>query len=191
LYIGTDGKLHAGFWDINHPLVVSGNVLAADGRWQHVAIVGEPPLLRLYHNGFMIGEVKGKNYCGNVPFNQLGAGIGSEGWLATAPKPWYFEGRLRDFRVWGVPRTARQIRAHLNRPLTGNEPGLAAYYPMDRVEGNRLLDRSRDGMDGSQDGILGGGDDSVRPSLVADASFAQHAGQVAARWVSTGRIGED
>ena len=53
-----------------------------------------------------------------------------------------FHGKIDDVRFWNVARTPEEIRNNMNSSLTGNEPGLVAYYPMDRNENWELMDHS-------------------------------------------------
>ena len=53
-----------------------------------------------------------------------------------------FHGKIDDVRFWNVARTPEEIRNNMNSSLTGNEPGLVAYYPMDLNENWELIDHS-------------------------------------------------
>lgn len=54
----------------------------------------------------------------------------------------YFNGAIDELRIWNVPRTASDIRATMNRTLTGTEPGLVGYWRFDEPTGTDFSDRS-------------------------------------------------
>jgi hypothetical protein len=47
---------------------------------------------------------------------------------------------MSDVRVWNVIRTPQQIRQNMYSKLTGNEPGLLAYWPLNDGAGNIARD---------------------------------------------------
>jgi hypothetical protein len=47
----------------------------------------------------------------------------------------FYNGQLDDLRIWGTARTASEISNNMNVQLTGNEPGLIAYYTFDQGVG--------------------------------------------------------
>ena len=53
-----------------------------------------------------------------------------------------FHGKIDDVRFWNVARSPEEIRNNMNSSLTGNEPGLVAYYPMDLNDNWELIDHS-------------------------------------------------
>ncbi|MDA9363964.1 gliding motility-associated C-terminal domain-containing protein [Flavobacteriaceae bacterium] len=68
----------------------------------------------------------------------------------------YFNGSIDELRIWNVARTEEQIRANLNRSLTGNESGLIAYYDFNQETASgtntgatSLIDRSGNGNNGT------------------------------------------
>lgn len=42
----------------------------------------------------------------------------------------YFDGKISDVRLWGVVKTAAQIRASMNKQLAGNETNLLGYWKL-------------------------------------------------------------
>ncbi|MCL5280335.1 MAG: hypothetical protein M1376_10560 [Planctomycetes bacterium] len=54
---------------------------------------------------------------------------------------------LDEIRLWNVARSPEEIRAALNTPLTGKEPGLVAYWDFD--------DAAKDKSGHGNDGVLG------------------------------------
>ena len=47
----------------------------------------------------------------------------------------FFAGHMDEVRVWSIARTQEELLQNMNRVLTGDEPGLEAYYDFDRNEG--------------------------------------------------------
>jgi hypothetical protein len=60
----------------------------------------------------------------------------------------YFHGVLDEIRLWNVARSPEEIRAAMNTPLTGKEPGLVAYWDFDN-------DTAKDKSGHGNDGVLG------------------------------------
>ena len=52
-----------------------------------------------------------------------------------------FAGSIADVRIWTVARTAQEIASCKDTRLTGGESGLAAYLPLDAVNGNLTAER--------------------------------------------------
>jgi hypothetical protein len=167
-YVGTDGLLRAGFWSraTGHTRLFTQKEVN-DQRWHHAALVIDSRGLRLFLDGELVSQHRGHVEYETLKRNQLGAGMAASDWPAGNGGMFYFEGRLREFRLWNVPRSALEIRHTMRKALSGKEPGLRVYYPMDGVQGDNLVDRSWN----RSDGVLGGGDSSCRPTMVQDASF--------------------
>ena len=49
---------------------------------------------------------------------------------------YYLIGYLTEIRIWDEVRNASQIKANYNKRLTGQEPHLRVYYPMDENTAN-------------------------------------------------------
>lgn len=45
----------------------------------------------------------------------------------------FFNGRINEVRLWNFPRNQTDIAANMNTTLTGNEPGLVAYYKLNEA----------------------------------------------------------
>ncbi|GAA3218703.1 LamG-like jellyroll fold domain-containing protein [Actinocorallia longicatena] len=74
-----------------------------------------------------------------------------------------FTGDLAELRVWDRQLTGEQVRGLLHRPLHGDEPGLAGYWPFDDGSGEIIADRTSRGANGQW---IGGGDPAWGPSSV-------------------------
>ncbi|REJ45369.1 MAG: LamG domain-containing protein [Microcystis aeruginosa TA09] len=109
-------------------------------EWHHVAVVGNGTNVLLYLDGVPIktGGSQTKNYgTSSDPF-QIGAGVWSGG------KTDLFNGNIAEVRIWEVARTQAEIQADAYKRLSGKEPNLVAYYPLNeiRLEGStrKVLD---------------------------------------------------
>ena len=77
-------------------------------------------------------------------------------------------GAIDELRIWRVVRTEEEINATMNKPLTGDESRLLAYYTFDETKGNILPDES---TLGKHDGTLVGLND--RSWVLSDAPLGQ------------------
>jgi hypothetical protein len=109
-------------------------------EWHHVAVVGNGTNVLLYLDGVPIktGGSQTQNYgTSSDPF-QIGAGVWSGG------KTDLFNGNIAEVRIWEVARTQAEIQADAYKRLSGKEPNLVAYYPLNeiRLEGStrKVLD---------------------------------------------------
>lgn len=112
------------------------------GRWCHVAVVRDGKAIRFYCDG----EPTGANTsCDELPLRRGGVPlyIGCErGQLR------YFEGSLAELRVWSRALSSDEVRDNYRRPLTGDESGLAALWPLDDGVGSVLRDAVPTGHSG-------------------------------------------
>jgi hypothetical protein len=118
-------------------------------QWTHLAATLANGTMRLYINGReeASDSSPGTPISSAVPFS-LGAG---------------FSGALRQARVWNYALSSDEIRSRASQPLTGNEKGLIACWPLD--EGQGLTSRS-----------LG--------TISADLSLGDSLGEHAPDWVT-------
>src|SRR5262249_5935653 len=75
----------------------------------------------------------------------------------------FLSGRLDDFRLYNVARTQSAIQADMALRLTGTEPNLVAYLPLDEGTGTTAADLSGNGNAGS----LGGGGATNMPAWLS------------------------
>ena len=99
------------------------------GVWYHVASVHASNDIKLYLQGELVGSAI---LIGPRGSNQENLAIGRE--TSYMPER-FFNGQIDEVRIWGVARTEQEIRANMNRPLTGTEPGLVALYHFDSGSG--------------------------------------------------------
>lgn len=99
-------------------------------EWHHVAVVGNGKNVLLYLDGVPIktGGSQTTNYgTSSDPF-QIGAGVWSGG------KTHLFKGNIAEVRIWKVARTQAEIQADAYKRLSGKEPNLVAYYPLNEIK---------------------------------------------------------
>lgn len=104
-------------------------------EWQHVAMTYDATLktCRVYINGVAQTLQKfGSDIQGALWEN-------SEQPLLIGNRYDYlrtFDGDIDEVRLWNVVRTEQEIKDNMNKPLTGAESGLVAYYPLNEGSGN-------------------------------------------------------
>ncbi len=94
---------------------------APKDEWFHIACVYDSQEQKVYLNG------------------ELAAERDRPGFIASSHSPvkigtfhsQYFPGMLDEVRIWNLARTHEEIRATMNAPLTGKEPGLVGYWNFD------------------------------------------------------------
>lgn len=105
-----------------------------DGRWHHYAATYDGQMLRLYIDGQL---VHASPKPGRMDLSQGDLCFGT---LATGNEPW--RGSIQDVTVWSHPLSASELASQQDRPLTGAEPGLVGYWPLDEGDGDVTHDRS-------------------------------------------------
>ena len=116
-------------------------------RWYHVACVIDARRneMKLFINGNGIGKRDlgtDSVYQSRLP---LRIGWTSEEDVTTHGS---FAGYIDEVRIWNVARTVSKIRSDMNTPLTGNEPGLVAYWKFDEHTEGIVYDASANKNDG-------------------------------------------
>ena len=99
--------------------------------WYHWAIVYNQldKKLLIYRDGEKIAE---KNNYG--PFRGTGDFLVGKDLFGNR-----FKGLLDDLRIWTIYRSSTQIKDNMDRPLVGNESGLARYYSFDMATGSNSV----------------------------------------------------
>ncbi len=99
---------------------VTDNTPLVANTWYHVAVTFDAPTqtMRLYKNGVLVSSASGLgSYVETTPET-----IGSYQNVVI------FSGLIDEVSIWNYARPAADIAASMNCPLTGNEPGLTAYF---------------------------------------------------------------
>jgi hypothetical protein len=104
--------------------------------WQHLAAVYDGKEMLLYVNGQLShGSAEPS---GDVAYpDAVRLLIGAD---ATNDPRARFSGRIDDVRLWHRARTAAEIKRDMNYRLSGDEPGLAGYWRLDRASEDTVPD---------------------------------------------------
>ncbi|MCA9435405.1 MAG: FG-GAP repeat protein, partial [Candidatus Omnitrophica bacterium] len=147
IFVGTDGKLQAVFWDEDHvdgPRPVMGiqsSQTVNDGEWHHVALVGNNTSQKAYLDGELIGERQASILHWDMIYNQIG--IGQTRFWGQVNGGWFpFNGLIDEVRLWNVARSQQAIQEDMNLTLSGEESNLVAYWNFDEGEGQVAGDLS-------------------------------------------------
>jgi len=117
------------------------------GSWHHWAFTknantGE---MKIYLDGNLWYSETGKTLSIPVTASTVALGADFEG-LTN-----FWDGKIKEVRLWEVERTQNQIQTNMNNELQGDETGLVAYYKIKEGEGNTLTDSA-----GTNDGTING-----------------------------------
>lgn len=123
------------------------SVVVPSQVWFHLALTFDGTTFRLYTNGVVAFSESAPGAIGDVNTSLNNFQIGGRQAVAQC-----FQGQIDEVRVWNLSRTAIEISTAKKRRLTGNEPGLVAYYPFDESIGNATRDASLHGLTGTLSG---------------------------------------
>ncbi|MCW3103444.1 MAG: hypothetical protein JWO09_1884 [Bacteroidetes bacterium] len=129
-----------------HPVLVGygndfiiGGTAVNDGTWHHVAFTWNyaGSTGKVYIDG--TESTAYDNYQSNM-WDNVGNSLrlGSANFGGEAPN--YFSGMMDEVRIWNTTRTASQVLDFMSACLSGNEPGLVAYYPFENETGTGVTD---------------------------------------------------
>ncbi len=107
-------------------------------EWNHVAVVRENGLCKLYVNGNQLAEG-----IVNEGVNPTIIGMGGR----TTNMDRFFSGIMVDVRMWNIARSQSELQGNMNKFLEGNEDGLIGYWRMDEGSGQTVFDLSNSGYD--------------------------------------------
>lgn len=104
-----------------------------NNKTYHVALVYNGSSLKLYRNGFLLGEVPAS---GNLVTNNLPTTIGEQAYAMDngfGNISNIFKGVINEVRIWNVARSQSDIRTYMNSSLPSptTQTGLQAYYIFD------------------------------------------------------------
>lgn len=105
---------------------------SVDG-WQHLAITRSGSTVCLYISGHLVDTSTASDKVLQTVNTIIGAYTTSGG---------YLNGDISDVRIWNTARTQEQIQVNMHRTLTGNEPGLVGYWPLNEGSGTIAHDLS-------------------------------------------------
>ncbi len=117
-------------------------------KWVYVTATFDKKKIKLYINGNLKSST---SLTGAIKITDSKFFIG-----VNDNKTNFFDGILDEARLWNRALTETEIRNNMNKPLTGNEPGLVAYYRMNEGEngtcedGKDVCDKSGKGNHGEK-----------------------------------------
>jgi probable HAF family extracellular repeat protein len=109
-----------------------------DDQWHFVCLVREDLQLRLIIDGRQIGADLAADGLTDLSGLRFGVNLA---------------GQVDEIQVWSLARTASEIRAKMNKRLTGNEDGLLLYYRLDDGSGTRVADATGNAFNGTLTGV--------------------------------------
>ena len=120
------------------------------GTWYHYAATWDGTTRKVYLNGVLeASDVPTGDPIGNTSALGLGAASGGT---------YEFNGTIDDARIWNVVRTPAEIAASYSVELSGNEPGLVAYYQFNdggtAYQNNTTITTVNDLTSNNNDGVL-------------------------------------
>ncbi len=142
-----------------HPKNTTGssNAVLSPGRWQHVAVTFNAGAARIYIDGVLDNLFTGL-HTPQISTTPLTLGY-AESFACC-----HYAGAIDEVRIWRVERSAAEIAGATGRQLSGDEPGLAAYWRLDEGTG----DVAADGRGSDLELRLGGevGSDAADPTWI-------------------------
>ncbi len=149
-----NGHINWGFGDGSWHEVKSesGIQLFELDTWNHVAGVYDGSSQKMFLNGNLVAVVNSLN-AGISPTPEENLYIGSTPAFTNR----VIGASLAEIRIWNVARTDSEIKEFATKRITGDETGLAGYWPINEGEGQTIFDNTANG----NDGILGGTTDET------------------------------
>jgi len=132
--IDADGRLLYGE-NPTWAYVTAANCITPN-QWNHIALVKENDVCKLYVNGVKLNE-----YNVNQGVTPTNFSIGGR----AENMDRFFEGEMIDLRIWNVARSQSEIQAKMYTVLSASETGLLAYWKMNEGSGqtaNNLVNSS-------------------------------------------------
>lgn len=106
-------------------------------EWNHIALVRDGGNARLYVNGSEKATTTGLDSRLVSSAEQMNLGRQPSG------SPFHFDGKMDEVRFWSTVRTTQQINTNQDNLLSGDEPGLIAYYKFEEGSGTVSSDNSQ------------------------------------------------
>ena len=113
---------------------LSSSIDVDDDSWHHFSLVLERGFaISLYIDG-QLNQTTNASLFADLggPHLVLGAQLMGGGFTRTFSQ--YFDGLLDDVRIWKLARRPEQVSRDFIYQMTGDEPGLLAYYPFDEYD---------------------------------------------------------
>ncbi len=140
----------------------SNSAIIQANTWQHVAVVHTNSSVVLYLNGSPVSATLNLGSHGSLRTNSQPIRIGTYKAL-NGTNGLFFQGEMDEVRIWNTAESSANILARYNGSLTGNEPGLMAYYQMDPTApgNNGSMTNSSTNMGTTLDGTIYSGNPNL------------------------------
>ncbi|GDZ94994.1 hypothetical protein PA905_31740 [Planktothrix agardhii CCAP 1459/11A] len=140
--------------------------------WHHLTVVGKGDTTLFYIDGKKVGDTKAKALADaeenlkKAPNDatakqklenikkatvKVASDVHAIGNYQGGGQPF---GKVAEVRIWGVALTDDEIAVNSKTLLSGNEPGLLAYYPFNEATGEVIRDQSGQGNNGTVSGAI-------------------------------------
>ncbi len=116
-------------------------------HWMHVAYVQDGTCRRLYVDGVLDAEIDDGVAC--LPVASQDLKIGYVTHKSSHWRCYSLDGSLADVRFWNCARTAKEIAKFRTHRLSGKEPGLVGYWPLDDGANGTVANLAKGGTPGS------------------------------------------
>lgn len=114
-------------------------------EWHHIAGAYDGQNLRVYIDGVEKAvQALGDSSIRHDPDNNLRFGIYQDN-----DETYAFQGKIAEVRLWEVARTQADLQQYMNSRLTGTEPGLVGYWPLNEGSGTTVQDKTANGNQGA------------------------------------------
>ncbi|MCA2720029.1 LamG-like jellyroll fold domain-containing protein [Microcystis sp. M169S2] len=131
---GSSNTLRFGIYRQSTEQLVAATGALETKKWIHLAAtIDASGMATLYKNGERIQT--GRVHLPNNLRRTINY-IGRSNWSSDR----FFHGQITDVRIWNTARTQAEIKANMSRRLSGKEANLVAYYPLNKLEGGKVLD---------------------------------------------------
>ncbi|WP_421926239.1 LamG-like jellyroll fold domain-containing protein [Lysinibacillus capsici] len=141
-----DGKPYARFYINGAYRVCYGSILPLN-QWSHLATTFDGNIIKLYVNGIKVSELA---YSGTVGSTSAIFSLGANP-AATSGYIEYFNGELRDSRIWTVARAESEISKNMYQlsDVDSVSDNLVAWYLQNENFGTVCKDNSKYASDGT------------------------------------------
>lgn len=135
IYVGSDGRLRAQFWNGTMAPIAAGFV--NDGQWHHVALTATTNSQWLYVDGQLINQTPLVGNLSSSPGTHAFIGAGKwASWTGSTTSPvGYFKGEIVDFAFYNSMLTSGQVAAQYGARIR-----TAMWLGLDRGTGGGALD---------------------------------------------------
>ncbi len=159
--VGQNDRWVPGFWLMHRASDLLFGFLRVDGsndnaealdvlpldEWVHLAGVSSTEGLKIYINGQLEASTSETFRPIDIADHIELAICGYSRWAGADD---YIDAAVDELRVWNIARSESQLKATMHTPLSGSESGLVLYHPLDRQDGDILIDESSNSYDGTR-----------------------------------------